>query len=333
MASAELIVTRFFDARRELVWKAWTEPWRTMRWWGPSGFTSPASKIDLRVGGKYHNCMRSPDGKDFWSTGEYREIVEPSRLVMTDSFADEKGNVVPASHYGFSADFPEMLITVTLEDLGDKTMLVLRHSTIDNSELKDRDEMEQGWEEFFDKLDAFLASAARTRITAEPGTADIVMTRTFDAPRKAVFYVMTDRAYVPRWWGPRRLVTTIDKRDFRPGGEWRNVQHDADGNEYAFRGEFREVKPPERFVQTFEYEKMPGHVSVETITFEDKDGKTLVTTRSVFQTVDDRDGMYASGAEEGMTESNDRIDELLTSPGLHDVVCNATGCKEVVAEY
>ena len=71
----ELTITRIFDAPRELVWKAWTEPGRMMRWWGPKGFTSPVCKIDLRVGGEYLNAMRSPEGQEFWSKGVYREIV------------------------------------------------------------------------------------------------------------------------------------------------------------------------------------------------------------------------------------------------------------------
>src|SRR5437762_801308 len=105
-AGSALVITRTFDAPRELVWRAWTEPERLMRWWGPKDFTAPISKIDLRVGGKYLNCMRGPDGKDYYTTGEYVEIVPLERLVYTDSFADEKGNVVPATYYGMSADMP-----------------------------------------------------------------------------------------------------------------------------------------------------------------------------------------------------------------------------------
>ena len=96
----DLIITRLFDAPRELVWKAWTAPERIRTWWGSIGFVSPVFKIDLRVGGEYHSCMRSPGGRDFWSKGIFREIVALERLVMTDSFADEKGNTVPASYYG-----------------------------------------------------------------------------------------------------------------------------------------------------------------------------------------------------------------------------------------
>src|SRR3989304_1584067 len=133
-----LIIIRVFDAPRELVWKAWTEPERVMRWWGPKGFTSPVCKIDLRVGGVYLYCMRSPEGQDFWTTGVYREIVPLERIVYTDSFADREGNVVPATHYGMSADFPlELLLTVTFEEQGGKTKMTLRHVGTPAGEMSD----------------------------------------------------------------------------------------------------------------------------------------------------------------------------------------------------
>lgn len=152
----ELVITRIFDAPRELVWKAWTEPEHVMRWWGPKGFTSPVCKIDLRVDGRYLNCMRSPEGQDFWSTGVYREIVEPERIVYTDSFSDAEGNVVPASHYGLSGDFPlELQVTVTFEEHEGKTKLTLRHVGIPSG--ADYDGAQQGWSESFDKLADKLA--------------------------------------------------------------------------------------------------------------------------------------------------------------------------------
>ena len=150
-SEGELVVTRIFDAPRELMWKAWTDPERVKRWWGPKIFTTPFCKIDLRVGGKYLYCMRSPDGKDYWSTGVYREIVEPWRIVCTDSFADEKGNVVQATYCGMSADFPlEMLMTVTFEEHEGKTKLTLHHTGIPPG--ADRDLAQQGWNESLDKL-------------------------------------------------------------------------------------------------------------------------------------------------------------------------------------
>ncbi len=105
--------------------------------------------------------------------------------------------------------------------------------------------------------------------------------------------------------------TTIDKMEARPGGEWRFVQRDKAGNEFAFRGVYHEVKGPERTVQTFEFEGMPGHVALDTATFEEIEGKTRLTQQSVFQSVADRDGMVQSGMEKGATESMDRLAELL----------------------
>jgi uncharacterized protein YndB with AHSA1/START domain len=153
----ELTITRVFDAPRELVWKAWTEPERVKRWWGPKGFTSPVIKIDLRVGGEYLSCMRSPEGQDFWGKGIFREIVAPERLVMTDSFADKEGNTVPASYYGMSGDWPlEMLVTVMFEEQEGNTKLTLKHSGIEGISATDRDYMEQGWSQSFDKLAEYM---------------------------------------------------------------------------------------------------------------------------------------------------------------------------------
>jgi uncharacterized protein YndB with AHSA1/START domain len=146
----DLFITRIFDAPREAIWKAWTDPRRLMRWWGPQGFTSPSCKMDLRVGGKYLFCMRSPEGKDYWSTGVYCDIVPMARIVLTDSFADEKGNVVPASHYGMTGEWPlELLVTVTFEEDGGKTIMTLQHEGIPTGMLSD---CESGWSGSFDKL-------------------------------------------------------------------------------------------------------------------------------------------------------------------------------------
>jgi uncharacterized protein YndB with AHSA1/START domain len=126
-----------------------------------------------------------------------------------------------------------------------------------------------------------------------------------------VFKVLTDPNAVPQWWGPRILTTTVEKMDVRPGGIWRFVQRDPDGNEYAFHGEYREIVPPERTVSTFEFEGMPGHVVIETMTLEEHDGKTTLTETSLFESMEDRDGMLNSGMEAGASEGMDRLAELL----------------------
>ncbi len=148
----QLVITRVFDAPRKLVWKAWTDPGHFKRWWGPKQFTCPACEMDLRVGGRYLWCMRSPEGKDYWSTGVFREIVPLERIAYTDSFADEKGNVVPASYYGLPGDNwqLELHVTVTFEDLGGKTKMTLTHVGFPDGNMGEM--AGTGWNESFDKL-------------------------------------------------------------------------------------------------------------------------------------------------------------------------------------
>jgi uncharacterized protein YndB with AHSA1/START domain len=156
-------------------------------------------------------------------------------------------------------------------------------------------------------------SSATTKVTL-PSDLEIQVTREFDAPRDAVYKAMTDPKLIPQWWGPRRMTTIVDKMDVRPGGSWRFVAREADGKESGFRGQYREIVPGEKIVQTFEWEPMAGHISVETATLSDlPDRRTLLTTRSAFTSKEDRDGMVASGMEGGLRETYERFDELLAS--------------------
>lgn len=145
----DLVITRIFDAPRELVWHAWTDPEHAKRWWGPKNFTAPHIDIDLRVGGKYLFCMRGPDGKDYWSTGTYREIIPYEKLVCTDSFSDENGNIVSAEAYGMKGMPLELLVTITFEEHQGKTKMTLRHAGF-TGEMKEM--ASAGWGESFDKL-------------------------------------------------------------------------------------------------------------------------------------------------------------------------------------
>jgi uncharacterized protein YndB with AHSA1/START domain len=140
---------------------------------------------------------------------------------------------------------------------------------------------------------------------------EVVITRVFDAPRELVYRAFTDPKLVPEWWGPRDVETIVDVMDVRPGGQWRFLNREASGEEYGFHGVYHDVTPPDRLVYTFEYEGVPGHCLLETITFEDVDGGTRVTDRAVYQTLEDRDGMVASGMESGARDSMDRLAELL----------------------
>lgn len=150
-----LFIQRIFAASRDRVWEAWTDPGLIARWWGPASFTAPVIRVDLREGGRYLFGMRSPDGQDFWSTGVYREIAPAERLVFTDSFADAEGNVVPASTYGMSGDWPrELLVTVTFEEHDGGTKMTLQHEGIPAGESLDM--TEAGWNESLDRLASLL---------------------------------------------------------------------------------------------------------------------------------------------------------------------------------
>jgi uncharacterized protein YndB with AHSA1/START domain len=148
-------------------------------------------------------------------------------------------------------------------------------------------------------------------VVTTPSEREIRIERSFDAPRDLVFATYTNPELIPEWWGPRGTTTIVDEMDPRTGGRWRFVMRNPDGSETAFRGAYREVTPPERIVQTFEWEPMAGHVSVETATFEDLGDRTKVTTVSIFHTPEERDGMLESGMEGGMNETFDRLDEVL----------------------
>jgi len=152
----------------------------------------------------------------------------------------------------------------------------------------------------------------KNNLVVDRGERAISMSRVFDAPRELVWQVCTDPELVPRWWGPRYLTTVVDKMDVRVGGVWRYVQRDAEGNEYGFNGVYKEVKAPERLTYTFEFEPMAGHIATETISFEALlDGKTRITARTIYDTLEELEGVLQSGMEGGAVETWDRLGELL----------------------
>ena len=153
-------------------------------------------------------------------------------------------------------------------------------------------------------------TAGKTVVNKQ-GDRQIHIVREFDAPRDRVFEAFTRAELIEQWWGPRGTTMKVDRLEAHTGGDWRFVIHSEDGTETGFRGTFREVTPPERVVWTFEWDGMPGYVSVDSSEFEDLGDRTRVTTISSFLFEDERDGMIASGMESGLSESYERLDELL----------------------
>ena len=159
-----------------------------------------------------------------------------------------------------------------------------------------------------------MPSKNKTTVTAEPGKQELFIFREFEAPRELVFKAHTDPNLYAQWLGPRDLSTTFETFEPVSGGRWRFIQKDKDGNEFGFHGVNHDVTAPERIIGTFEFEGLPesGHVILETTKFEARPGsRTRVTTQSVFQSIEDRDGMVAAGMERGVVEGFERLDELL----------------------
>ena len=152
---------------------------------------------------------------------------------------------------------------------------------------------------------------SQTIVTAEPGLPFIDVTREVDAPRDLVYRAYAEPELLVQWLGPRRLKTRIETWDLRDGGRWRYVNIEDDGTEYGFHGAFHGVPSIDNMVQTFEFELVPGHVALDSLVLEERDGRTVIRTHSVYQSVADRDAMIASGMESGMDEGFQRLDELL----------------------
>jgi uncharacterized protein YndB with AHSA1/START domain len=156
-----------------------------------------------------------------------------------------------------------------------------------------------------------MAASGNKFTVTTPTDSEIVMTRVFDAPRDLVFEAHTSCEHMSHWWGPRKYEIASCDVDFRPGGVWRIVHRGPEGDEYVFHGEFREIVRPERITWTFEWEGMPGHVSVQTVVFEERDGKTTLTATAGYDTVEERDANLESGMLEGAAETYDRLEEYL----------------------
>jgi uncharacterized protein YndB with AHSA1/START domain len=143
-ADISLTLTRIFDAPRSLVFKVWTTPEHLARWWGPKDFTVPSVKADFREGGAWRSCIRSPEGRDYWARGTYREIAPPSRIVLTFTWEEE--------------DAMDTLITVTFEEVEAGTRLTFHQTPF--TTIESRDGHMEGWSECIDRLEAYVSTAS-----------------------------------------------------------------------------------------------------------------------------------------------------------------------------
>jgi uncharacterized protein YndB with AHSA1/START domain len=149
------------------------------------------------------------------------------------------------------------------------------------------------------------------KVTAEPGVPQVLTEREFDAPRELVYRAFAEPDLLVQWLGPRRLTMMIERYELRDGGTWRYLHADDDGNTYGFHGVLHGEPSLDGIVQTFEFEGAPGHVSLDSLVFEERGGGTIVRTNTVFQSVEDRDVMVGAGMADGMNEGYERLDDVL----------------------
>ena len=301
----EIVMTRSFQAPRELVFEALSKPEHIQRWWGGLCGEMTVCEVDFRPGGAWRFVMGGAHGENGFG-GEFLEIEPPARVVQTFEWEGLPGHISTE--------------TMTLDERDGRTHMTIT-SVFDSRQ--DRDGMlgsgmEAGVGESYDRLEELLREMESQDEDRSPGALQVstrgerefVMTRSFQAPRGLVFEALSKPEHIRRWWGVHSDTMTTCEVDFRVGGKWRFVLSNAGGG-CAFRGEYREIVRPERIVQTSEFEEMPGHISLETISLHEHLGRTTMTALCVFDSREDRDGMLGSGMEEGVGESYDRLEELL----------------------
>ena len=159
-----------------------------------------------------------------------------------------------------------------------------------------------------------MANKNKTSVIAEPGKQELFIVREFDAPRSLVFKAFSDKKLLEGWLGCQQMKVKYEKFEPKAGGSYRYISTMENGMSFGFHGVCHDFSPPERIIQTFEFEGLPetGHVVLETTKFEDlPSGRTKVTVQSVFQSAADRDGMISAGMEYGVVDAHNRLDEMI----------------------
>ena len=309
----EILVSRVFDAPRELVWEAWTNPKHVANWWGPRGFSTTIEVMDVRPGGVWKHVMRGPDGAEYPNMSVFQEVVKPERIVFSHGGAKKGG---PGANF---------VSTWTFEDVGGKTRLTVRmvFATAEERDAVVRNfNAVEGGKQTLERLAGYLPGM-------ESAAPEFVLTRLFDAPRELVWRAFTDPVHLAKWWGPRIVTTPVCEMDVRVGGRYRIVMRMPDGVDYPMSGVFQEVAKPERLVQTVDCaehpkawhdlvkpNRAPGEDNpvgemLQTYTFEEVGGKTKLTIRARFKSAAIRDAMVKMGMHQGWSESLDKLVENL----------------------
>lgn len=294
-AGHSLRIVRYLPAKPETVFRLWTDRDHLAKWWGPKDFTMPWGEMDVREGGSYRICIRSKDGKEHVMRGVYLRVQPPTGLVF--SFMWENGHD------------RQMQVTVTFDEVGDRTRMTFDHAPFETVE--DRDNHRQGWSECFSRLERWI-----TENEAPQDTRELVIVREIDAPRELVYDSWTTRSYA-NWWGPRGFRTTVHEMDVRVGGVWRSTMHGPDGTDYPNHAVYTVLEAPSRVGYRLGSRENDPHAFDADVRFEDLGGRTRVTMKLTLVSAEVRRMLIRTvGALEGGHDTLDRLSEFLSNEGV-----------------
>ncbi len=319
-ADREILLTRVFDAPRVLVYRMWTEREHVAKWWGPFGFQTTIRQMDVRLGGVWRLVMHGPDGHDYHNRVVFLEVAPPERLV----FEHQPDAACERSDHRTEVTFVELPARGGRGQT-EVTLRMIFSSAEERNRVVEQYGALEGGKQTLARLAEHLARQAAGACSSEPGSlssgADpaleggrkLVLTRELAAPRELVYRLWTEAAHLAAWWGPKGFTTPECEVDARPGGAIWMVMRSAEGVDYPMTGEFRELSPPERLVfvtSPVDAARRPLAEILNTITFADVGGKTLLTlTAEVLQVTPTATGMIA-GMRQGWSESLDRLAAL-----------------------
>jgi uncharacterized protein YndB with AHSA1/START domain len=293
----EFVITREFAARRDLVFKAWTDAKLLAQWWGPRGFTNPVCHWDARAGQAIHVVMRAPNGADYPMGGEFREVVAPERLVFTSGALNGKGKMLF-----------EFLHTATFVERNGQTLLTLQSRVIKTTAEANKyiGGFEAGMTQSLERLKGLIA---KSQIGKRPSR-ELSLTRIFDAPRALVFAAWTKPEHLAKWCAPHGFTIPLAEGDLRAGGAWRQQMRQPDGEVLGVNGVYHEVVKNELLVFTHAWDEddgQRGHETVVTVRFADYGKKTRMTFhQGFFASTESRDRHRG-----GWTQCFERLAELL----------------------
>ncbi|MFN0197659.1 MAG: SRPBCC domain-containing protein [Planctomycetaceae bacterium] len=321
----EIVISRLFDAPRELVWRVWTDPEHVPQWWGPSGFTTTTHEMEVKPGGVWRFVMHGPDGQDYENINTYLEVVEPELLSY------KHGGEKEAKAVNFTA-------RVTFEKAGDdgRQTIVTLKSIFPSAKARDyviqTYNAIEGGKQTLARLGEYLNTvSARGASATEP---PFVISRVFHAPREVVYRAWTEREQLQQWFGPKGTTIPTCSLDLRPGGMFLYAMQSPSGSIMWGRWIFREIDPPHKLVFVVSFSDASGGITrapfegqwplemLTVVTFEEHAGigrGTLVTVQSsaIGGTQIECDTFFAGheSMKGGWTGTLDQLSEHLSSLG------------------